>query len=126
MGVAWAHGNAPTAVAWALTAAVAASWIGAIIWCSMPLLRLQRDPLLRRMGLTPWRSRAARQHQWQTRMVLLAILLGSGVSYGLSGTFFPEWAGLLSPLNFPLVVVWLLIVAVMLYRAVISDGAVGE
>lgn len=53
-GAAWAHDNAPTAVAWVLTAVVAAAWVGAIIWVALPALRLQRDPVLRRIGVTPW------------------------------------------------------------------------
>jgi len=51
----WAHDNAPKPIAWALTGAAAAAWVGAIVWCTQPLLDLQRDPVLRRMGLTPWR-----------------------------------------------------------------------
>jgi len=58
-GVGWAHGSVPKAVEWALTAAVAASTAGAIIWCVVPLWRLQHDPVLRRMGLTPWPVRQA-------------------------------------------------------------------
>lgn len=60
-GAAWAHENAPKAVAWGLTAAAAAAWVGAIIWCALPLLRLQRDPVLRRMGLTLWPVESARR-----------------------------------------------------------------
>lgn len=58
----WAHDNTSKTVAWALTGAAAAAWVGAIIWVAQPLsmLRLQRDPVLRRMGLTPWPVSRAR------------------------------------------------------------------
>jgi hypothetical protein len=66
-GAAWAHGSAPKAVAWAVTAAAAAAWVGALIWCALPLLRLQRDPVLRRMGLTPWSLSRARGREPESR-----------------------------------------------------------
>jgi hypothetical protein len=67
-GAAWAHANALKPLAWALTTGAIVGTIAAIVWCAMPLLRLQRDPVLRRMGLTPWPlSRTKRTTQTDAR-----------------------------------------------------------
>jgi hypothetical protein len=54
--------DASSSVKWTLTVVALASAAAAVIWCCMPLLSLQRDPILRKMGLTPWPiSRRTRQ-----------------------------------------------------------------
>jgi hypothetical protein len=55
VGAAWAdeHG-APASVTWTIVVIAVAGTVAAVIWCAMPLLRLQRDPVLQQMGLTPW------------------------------------------------------------------------
>jgi hypothetical protein len=55
VGAAWAdERGAPATVTWTLTGIAVAGTVAAVVWCAMPFLRLQRDPVLRQMALTPW------------------------------------------------------------------------
>jgi len=59
----WAQASGRTALAWGLGASAAAGAVAAVLWCVMPLVHLQRDPVLRRMGMTPWPIREDSRHR---------------------------------------------------------------